>query len=173
MAEIRKPGPKFPPTRLLKAGYEDIVPNDCHSEEVTKVLNELVHSTYFETNSRPNHTIHPSEFKHNTLCNRAEKLKATLEQQIVEINQSIRLQEEVIQKSLPNIQTLIRVSKFEPSLTAVTLNYCSLTTPTLSRVRQCGIVQCCKCSQQALPFTRFCTKRKHSMCVCKIKLNDA
>lgn len=166
MADIRKPNPKFPPTRLLKAGYKDIVPNSCHDEEVTKSLNEVVHSAYFTTNTsaKPNFTIHPSEIQGSALSRRTEKLKAILEQQISELSQSIQLQEKVIEKSLPNIRTLIRVSKIEPSLTAVTLNYCTLATPTLSRVRRCGVVQCCRCSQRALPFTRFCTKRKPSLC---------
>ncbi len=164
MADIRKPNPKFPPTRLLKAGYEDIVPNGCHNEEVTNSLNEVVHSAYFTTNrnTKLNNTIHPSEIQDNTLCGRTGKLKAILEQQISELNQSIQLQENVIEKSLPNIRTLIRVSKIEPSLTAVTLNYCSLATPTLSRVRHCDVVQCCRCSQRALPFTTFCTKRTYT-----------
>lgn len=160
MADIRKPGPKFPPTRLLKASYEDIVPNGCHNEQVTKVLNELVHSAYFTNQSRPLQTTHPFESRDSSLCTRTERLKKALSEQISELDQSIRIQEEMMQQSLPYIKTLIHVSKLESSLTAVTLNCCSLATPTLSRVRQCGIVKCCKCSQRALPYTRFCTDRK-------------
>ncbi len=168
MADIRKPNPKFPPTRLLKAGYQDIVPNGCHNEEVTNSLNEIVHSAYFTTktgSTAPGNIVQPSEIQDNTLYKRTEKLKAILKEQISELSQSIQLQENVIEESLPNIRTLIRVSKIEPSLTAVTLDYCNLAMPSLSRVRRCGAVKCCRCSQTALPFTRFCAKRKHVLCV--------
>ena len=154
MADNRKPGPKFPPTRLLQADYEDIVPNDSHSDKVTTALNDLVHSSLSEPYATQCTPVH----KHAN-HQHAGALKAALAEQIAELEQSIRLQEEIIQKSLPNIRTLIAAAKDEPSLTAVTLNCCSLATPTLCRVRRCGSVKCCKCSQRALPFTRFCSGR--------------
>ena len=157
MAEIRKPGPKFPPTRLLQADYEDIVPNDCHNEKVSTALNAIIHSSLSEP--RPTHCT-PTVNIHKLAGHRdAGALKAALAEQAAELEQSIRLQEELINKSLPNIRTLIAAARDKPSLTAVTLNCCSLATPTLCRVRRCGRVKCCKCPLRALPFTRFCSHR--------------
>ena len=42
MSDIRKPGPKFPPTRLLKACYGDIVSSDYISYDVVETLDNLL-----------------------------------------------------------------------------------------------------------------------------------
>lgn len=43
MSDMRKPGPKFPPTRFLEACYGDIVPNEYVSNEAVEILDNLLY----------------------------------------------------------------------------------------------------------------------------------
>lgn len=107
----------------------------------------------YNNDTIPDDSFTPSEH--------AQVLHKKLAEQISELQQSIFLQEQVIQQSLPSVRTFINAVKANPAITAADLSCYEIATPTLSRVRKRGTLKCCKCSSKALPFTRFCLEREY------------